>query len=61
MVISVDLFEVPEAGLFHLNTLLSCICLLPVELYIIIFQGEVQMDNEIPQNKGERCGGMRTD
>lgn len=55
------LVGLPETGLFHLNTLLSYICLLPVELYIIIFQGEVQMDNEIPQSKGGSCGGMRTD
>lgn len=52
MVFSVDLFGLPETGFFHLNTLPSYICLPPVELYIIIVQGEVQMDNEIPQNKG---------
>lgn len=56
-----DLFGLPETGCSHLNTLPSCICLLLVELYIIIFQGEVQVGNEIPQNKGESCGGMRTD
>lgn len=48
MVFSVDLFRLPETGFSHLSTLPSYICLLPVELYIISFQGEVQMDNEIP-------------